>query len=268
MKRKTTISKTEKEPWSVSDKINSVLAFLTLIAVIGTIWSTSIANDALAMQREQTVKSEKQDNLNTISDSIKNERYMELTQQQIDALKEQVVALNRGIKNTEISQQPYFVILDFGFHLIDNDDKYLWSLKIRNYGDRPAFVKRTKLYAFDGNFKLTFKDTVTITTLAYKDFVVSHEIKPKLKGIEFNTLSKKDILTIDDHYIGIVISYYDPLLKRTFISDGDITAFKWKKKGESQLFKRKSGEDVYFHYDLCSDVEVSKIRTAIKNVQE
>jgi len=69
---------------------------------------------------------------------------MELTQQQIDALKEQVVALNRGVKNTEISQRPIIGVIQFGFHKIDDKGNLMLQYKVVNDGIRPLVLKEVE----------------------------------------------------------------------------------------------------------------------------
>jgi hypothetical protein len=265
--RPTKIRKTKSEPWNISDKINSILAFLTFVAVVGTLWSTKIARDALDLQRTQAVISEKKDSLNSIQDSIKNDKFIKLAEQQILALKEQTGAVDRGVRNTEIAERPYFVVKDFGFHKLGKEDKYQWSLKIQNYGERPAFTKETKIYFLNDKFQLTGQTSVEITTLTYKDFVVIHEISPILNGKQMNSITKKEILSVEGHYIAFGISYYDPLLKKNIALHDRIQSFKWIKKDELDLFYRKVGDDLYLYYDSCSDFEDSKILEAIKNTK-
>ncbi len=156
---KAKLSKNGEEPWSISDKINSILAGLTLIALVITGISTCISKNGLDLQQRQYIDFQKKDSLSAISDSIKNEKYMELTQQQIDALKEQVVALNRGVRNTEVSQRPFLNIARLGFQIANKNepDSVILLYKVNNYGYRPSMLKTTKVFIINKDFKLISK---------------------------------------------------------------------------------------------------------------
>jgi len=262
MKRKTTISKTEKEPWSVSDKINSVLAFLTLIAVIGTIWSTSIANDALALQRAQTVKSEKQDSLDGIQDSSRNARFMELTQRQIDALQEQVVALNRGVRNTEVSQRPVLDISTFGIYYNEKQVEMEGKYVVMNFGVNPAILNTVYIYTFDSKFNLVGKDTSWANTKLIGNKVFQANLAlPLLYG---EPMDRANFNLVKQFFVCFILKFTNEVSKIPVTSNP--LMYRWLQKDKYQTLK--SDEQNVLFFNLCSYNEQHILQDKLKRINQ
>lgn len=199
MKRPTKLLKSNKEPWSRSDKINSTLAVLTFVALVITGISTCISKNGLELQQKQYVDFQKKDSLNAISDSIKNERYMELTHQQIEALKEQVDALNRGVSNTEVSQRPLLGIDLIGFYLKEVDGTIEAKYQVKNFGVRPVTLSKIYIYTFDSKFDLVDKDTTSPNTQVTSTRFVQRNLK--LPAIDGKAIDRVTLLKVNTFYV-------------------------------------------------------------------
>ena len=114
--------------------------------------STKVAQDALALQQKQYEDSKEQEKSKSIEDAEIRKSDVEMTNQQIEALKEQVKAIKTGVKNTEVTQSPQLDIVNFGFHFVENN-KLVWYYEVKNYGVRPAKLKKITMEIFDKNYK-------------------------------------------------------------------------------------------------------------------
>lgn len=267
MKRPTKLSKTEKEPWSRSDKINSALAILTFVALVITGISTCISKNGLELQQKQYTDFQKKDSLNAISDSIKDEQYMELTQQQINALKEQVEALNRGVKSTEISQSPIIGIVQLGFHKIDDKGNLILQYKVVNDGIRPLVLKEVKLFLFDNKFKFADSLRFPSNTTLIKDKAVRQKFSIKGEDGKFmSSINIKDLGKFPASYYCFSVKYFDPFLKKNLSTSSNPSIFKWVNR-EFMVFNRE-GLIEYLDFEICSDIEESKIKKEYAKIKE
>lgn len=249
MKRPTKLSKSNKDPWSRSDKINSALAILTFVALVITGISTCISKNGLELQQKQYVDFQKKDSLNAISDSIKDERYMELTHQQIEALESQVDALNRGVRNTEVSQRPLLGIDLIGFYLKETDESIEAKYQVKNFGIRPVTLNKVYIYTFDSKFDLVDKDTTSPNTQVTGTRFIQRNLK--LPAIDGKTIDRTTLPKVNTFYICILFEYFDG--EKLCSNFKHPIMYRWIKKERYQIMSFED-QKVYL-FNLCTSKE-------------
>ncbi|MBP6809889.1 MAG: hypothetical protein KA138_00100 [Saprospiraceae bacterium] len=272
MKRKTTISKSEKEPfkWETWTNlgIQIILVLITVFSFYETQKSTKAAQESVALQRQQYEDAQKQESQKSLEDSEKRKKDIELIEQQIAALKEQASAIKEGTKNTEISQRPFVDIVQFGYHSADDNNQYVLKYKISNNGIRPLVLKKVKLYVLGEQFNFIKLIQTTHNHRLVRDMVVDQRLQSS-KGNEMVSLvSKEEILAYSNVYYFFMIYYYDPFLKKYFNTNNTPITFKWVNRQETDLFLSINGNVKYLGFESCSDIEESKIVKTIYQIKE
>ncbi|MBK6698410.1 MAG: hypothetical protein IPG55_00630 [Saprospiraceae bacterium] len=229
----------------------------------GILLITFFAFDNSRLMNQATLKtiaeSNVRDSINSLLDSIRNERFLKLSGQQITALNQQVIVQERGVQNTERTQRPYLDVMQFGFHKIKNKDSLLLLYKIINYGTRPAILEKIDFYIFNRNFELTDSRTFEANSFLLNDKALQNILDLKLNGQNRMYFSLDEILHIDTSYCSFVISYIDPFLSSKQIIKNDPLCFSWIKRPKGLMTSNVTGNDEYFSFDLCQSDKKSKI---------
>ncbi len=264
---KTKLQKTEKEPFKwetwTNLSIQIILVLITIFSFRETQKSTKTAQDALDLQRIQAIESQKKDSLNSIQDSIRNEKFIASSEQQIEALKQQALALERGVKNTEILQRPLLDIVNFGFHF-STDSNLIFYYQIKNDGIKPAILDTVILYTFEANFSNSNKkiDYPNIILANDKHSQVNQPII--ISGKKYSTVNEDFILSINSFYCYFVLYYTDPYSKKRYDSHQSPIFYKWIKKPKNDHYIMKKDNEKYYVFELCSKEEEQKIMAALK----
>ena len=255
--------------------VNIVLIGFTFFALKEARKSTTIAYDALALQQKQTMDAVKKESDQNRQDSIKNGKSVELVERQIYALNQQVKALNRGVRNNEVSQKPQIEVQMLGFVInnLNEPDSVVLSYRLTNYGIRPAILKKSTFWVLDNRFKIVGKHSNEVRTLFVGDkgFAQTIRFTFDLNDLKQDCLicNINDILKIGDLFFCITIDYYDPFLSEEMIIHDDPLFYKWKKRKRSELLQYSSGTSCYYSSDLCSTKsEIDYIAKAINNYKK
>ncbi len=257
-----------------------LVAFYALIQTSGSIEeskrSADAAQDALTLSQKQYYESKERDSIQGIQDSIKTVRSIVLTEKQILALKEQAAALEKGIKNTEISQKPYLDILNLGFHFADKEfkkeynysDSLVLGYKVINYGVRPAILKEVILYEFDKNYNPVLSEITKLNTLIsstkvfHQTLLVPHDKGGRRK------IGLQEITMLNDIYLCFVFKYKDEFTGKEIDTKNAPIIYKWvNREQNANWFVNIEGSDVFLSFDICSDKEELAIKEALKKGQ-
>jgi len=258
------IPKQDKSPFKWDTLINTLIQG-------GILLITFFAFDNSRLMNQATLKtiaeSEVRDSVNSIRDSIRNARFLELSGQQIVALNQQAHTLERSVRNTEMSEAPILDILNLGFHIdklqdpgydhfLNEEDSLVLKYKVINRGIRPALLRQVLSYSFDKNFKLVSKDTFNTTLRLVKDNVLNRtHLTPR--GTIHRGLD--EVMNTDDAYLCFIFKFTDQSLGVNIDTKRDPVIFKWVKKPSQNLFYQQEGLEKFFAFDVCTDKEKLKI---------
>ncbi|MBK8242617.1 MAG: hypothetical protein IPK88_04260 [Saprospiraceae bacterium] len=246
----------------------------------GILLITFFAFDNSRLMNQATLKtiaeSEVRDSLNSIRDSIRNARFLELSGQQIVALNQQAHALERSVRNTEMSEAPILDILNLGFHIdklqdpgydhfLNEEDSLVLKYKVINRGIRPAVLRQVLSYSFDKNFKLVSKDTFNTTIRLVKDNVLNRTHLTPRGTIH---IGLNEVMNTDDAYLCFIFKFTDQSLGVNIDTKHDPVIFKWVKKPSQNLFYQQEGLEKFFAFNVCTDEEKLKILSILGKLKK
>ena len=236
----------------------------SILTTIATFLAVFIAFRALMLQERQANEYREQDRIRSIQDSIKNERFIELSQQQIEALKQQTEVSKENVRQENAYQKPNLSIELFGFHVIDKNGGGPLVFRIKNDGFRPAILKKVTRLIFNSNFKYEEGESIQTNTLLVKDnvFEGSNVNYNEKTGSYF--WSKEEISKFKTHFICFLLEYEDTINKKPSIEKSAPIFFKWEHNPGDKLFPMQSGETVYYNFISCSILEAENIKKAMK----
>lgn len=267
--RKTKITEDQRSfKWDVWTNliIQTSLVLITVCTFFVSQKSTKIAQDALALQRTQLVESHKQDSIKSIQDSTKNERFIQLAEQQILALKNQAKATEKGVRNNIVSQSPYLDITMLGYHFVDEDKtnvmpRYL----VVNNGVRPAILKKVTEYLLNEKFKILERPIVERLNYRLtqdKPFLKSQPIF--LDDQQYFTFDVNKIARLPNVFRCILLEYTDPFLSKNILIKDKPVFYKWVRMDPKDYIIHEK----YIPLVNCSDEEESAIMKSINEYKK
>lgn len=240
---------------------------LTCLAVYQTnnslLLAEKSAGQAFELQRNEMIHNNRQDEINSELDSIKNKMQIQLTQEQIQALKKQADEYSKSVKNVIVSQRPLLDIEKIGLHNISNIDSLICTFNVINRGARPAIVKNIDMYFIDNEFKIYDNINYKVNTLLIDDKVLFMKIHSTFEDKMYYLIPKSLIHTWENFYICIIIEYEDDFIDKRMLKKSEPILHKWIKKAEKDWLYQIEGEDAYLPFELCSGIEEEKLIASV-----
>lgn len=247
-------------------KPDNIISFLSLLVAAWALYYSSQSNDAtikaLELQSRQAVETSKKDSLNNIQDSIKNERFFELSQQQVDALKQQVQALQSATRMDEQSKRPILDVMKFGFHILDEKSGIsALKFKVINRGRR-AQLTGIGIAIFNEDFKCTIQHFEKTNTVLVDDKTHETHLILPINGKEKSYWSLEDLLKFPTTYFCISTRYQDSFEQQPQ-QDNYLYFLKWTSGESTETISIDNGLK-YYGFDNCSTREESLMKKALK----
>lgn len=260
---------------NLSNIINAILAIITLLALFSA-WDANklnseafkhqITKDSLqsltdsieSFQDKIRFKNDtarfKRDSINTVKSNL-------LTQNQINALKSQVIAMSRSADNTDAISRPYLDVDKVGFNKSKYEQGFNFTYRIINNGGRPAYLKSGRAVGLNEKFINTFEVPITSMGVVHKEKTITINSALIINGPPKSIFSTEEIIDLPTTYLYIELYYEDPLNRKVQNNKKHPFILKWNRMGDSELNQSLLSNEDFIGFEYCSEYENEKVIT-------
>lgn len=246
--------------------IASIALYQTSESLSGAEASFKLAEEEYRLRLKQYEEQNFRDSVEFVNSVKKDSLIINLSRKQISAISEQVKSLKLENTYTDLVHRPKIEIQKFGIFEKGRSDSIFIAVQIKNYGSRPAIVKKLTVHTFDEDFNILFTSDVdmnsrlvgNIVTWSQLQFVDERATQPQFYNVN-------DIHHILNKYFVVNIDFVDEHMNRPMSTKNGNMTYRWDRIALSQSPSIILDDGSrYYPFNHCNESERKQLLSLMK----